>query len=81
MKGDVKRNTSPSGDNPDTTDVVRAASPVFGLYEPMLPAVEELQCIIDIARNLISKMGRLRPTTDLSEPRGLTLYRVMRGGI
>ena len=46
-----------------------------------VPAVEELQRISDIVRKLISKMGRLRPTIDLSEPRGLTLYRVMRGGI
>jgi hypothetical protein len=58
MKGDVKRNTSPSGDNPDTTDVVEAASPVSG-YTNRCNGGEELQCINDVVRKLISKWDDL----------------------
>src|SRR5262249_43777573 len=78
-RGDVKRNTSPSGDNPDTT--MWSGQPAqLGLCEPMMPAVDELQWLNAVVRNW-SANGRLRPTIDLSEPRGLTLCRVMRGGI
>src|SRR4030095_16181373 len=50
MKGDVKRNTSPSGDNPDTT--ARSGQPAqLRVRRTDVPAVEELQCINDVVRN------------------------------
>jgi len=57
MKGDVKRNTSPSGDNPDTT--TRSGQPAqLRVRRTDVPAVEELQCINDVVRNW-SANGRL----------------------
>src|SRR5262245_45218148 len=50
MKGDVKRNTSPSGDNPNNNNVVGIASPA-PIMRTDVPAVEELQCINDVVRN------------------------------
>jgi hypothetical protein len=80
MKGDVKRNTSPSGDNPDK--MMQSGQPAqLRVMQTDVPAVEELQRISDIARKTDQQMDDWGPTTDLSEPRGLTLYRVMRGGI
>jgi hypothetical protein len=54
MKGDVKRNTSPSGDNPDTR--MQSGQPAqLRVRRTDVPAVEERQCINDMIRKLISK--------------------------
>ena len=53
MKGDVKRNTSPSGDSPDQRKS-RGSQPQLGYGETDVPAFEELQYISDIVRKTIS---------------------------
>src|SRR5437867_13349859 len=72
----MSREIPPRRETTRTQRYGRGSQPQLRVMRTDVPAVEKLQRISDIVRKLISKMGRLRPTIDLSEPRGLTLCRV-----
>ena len=82
MKGDVKRKTSPPAGHPDEKLLGQPAP--APLRRDVYPAFRKFDCPLQRSARSSETEKReavLLPTKVLSEPQGLLLFQVVRGGI